>query len=110
MFFTYREELTIENGIRFKGFFTYREELTVENGIGFKGFFRYRELTIENGIGLKGSKVATTSSGYCVNEKTHYSHVGIEASLQRVRDVSYSGWPGMTAQIREFVLRSPQCK
>ena len=65
------------------------------------------ELTVDEGIVLKGAKmVIPPSLQKEMVEKTHYSHIGIGASLRRAQDVLF--WPGMAAQIREFVLQCPR--
>ena len=74
-----------------------------------KAYFPHRdELTVDEGIVFKGAKVVIPPSLQKeMVEKTHYSHIGIGVCLWRARDVLF--WPGMAAQIREFVLQCPRC-
>jgi len=66
-------------------------------------YFDYRdELTVQNGILLRGERVIIPSSmRRDLLTKLHAGHLGINSCLRRARDVVY--WPGMSAQIRQFV-------
>ena len=39
--------------------------------------------------------------------KIHASHMGVEKSKRRERDILY--WPGMNGQIEEMILKCPTC-
>ena len=66
------------------------------------------ELTIQNGILFKGMKVVIPQAlRHEMIKRTHSSHLGIEASLRKARDVIY--WPGMNAEIREFIRQCSTC-
>ena len=60
------------------------------------------ELTIQNGILFKGMKaVIPQALRHELIKITHSSHLGIEASLRKARDVIY--WPGINAEICDFI-------
>ena len=66
------------------------------------------ELTIQNGILFKGMKVVVPQAlRHEMIKRTHSSHLGIEASLRKARDVIY--WPGMNIEIREFIGQCSTC-
>ena len=59
------------------------------------------ELTIQNEILFKGTKVVIPQVlRHDMIKRTHSSHLGVEASLRKPRDVIY--WPGMNAEICGF--------
>ena len=56
------------------------------------------ELTIQNGILFKGMKMVIPQAlRHEMIKRTHSSHLGIEASLRKARNVIY--WPGLNAEI-----------
>ena len=66
------------------------------------------ELTIQNGILIKGMKVVIPQAlKHEMIKRTHSSHLGIEASLRKARDMIY--WPGMNADIRDFIGQCSTC-
>ena len=74
-----------------KQYFSYRDELTVQDGIIFRG----ERVVIPQSM-RKGAK-----------EKVHHGHLGINVCLRRARDVMY--WPGMSADIRQYVETCGVC-
>ena len=66
-------------------FWNSRDELTIQNGILFK------DMTVVIPQALTHEMIKRTSS----------SHLGIEASLRKARDVI--SWPGMNAEICDFI-------
>ena len=72
-------------------------------------YFHFRdELTVQEGIILRGERVVIPQS--MRNElktKVHAGHQGINSCLRRARDLIY--WPGMSAEIRQFVESCDIC-
>ena len=66
------------------------------------------ELTIEDGLVYRGHRLVIPfkeRSG--VVKSLHESHIGIEGTLHRARDIVY--WPGLTAQIKDHLSRCGVC-
>ena len=66
------------------------------------------ELTIEDGLVYKGHRLVIPfkeRSG--VVKSLHESHIGIEGTLRRARDIVY--WPGITAQLKDHLSRCGIC-
>ena len=75
---------------------------------GAQPFFKYREeLTIQNGLVFKGTKI-TVPESLRWSMETHRSHQGLQAYLQRAREVFF--WPGMSAQLKELIEKSLICQ
>ena len=72
-----------------------------------KAFFNHRdELTMDSGVVSKGSNVILKPLRAEMLGKTHYSHIGMEASLGHAHDVLF--WPGMAKEIKDFVRQCPR--
>jgi len=66
------------------------------------------EITAQNGILYKGSRVIIPLSlRKQMLSRTHSSHQGIEACIQRAKDVIF--WPGMSSDIKELVSHCDIC-
>ena len=66
------------------------------------------ELTIEDGLLYKGHRLVIPFkelSGFV--KSLHESHLGIEGTLRRARDIVY--WPGLTAQLKDHLSRFGIC-
>ena len=66
------------------------------------------ELTIEDGLVYKGHRLVIPfkeRSG--IVKSLHESHIGIEGTLRRARDIVY--WPGITAQLKDHLSRCGIC-
>ena len=72
-------------------YFTYRDELGVYDGLVFKG----ERLLIPKQMRQKMKK------------RLHSSHIGINGCLRRARECLF--WPGMTAEIKEYVSQCEAC-
>lgn len=72
-------------------------------------YFQYRdELTIEDGIVFRGERIVIPASlRNDMKKKVHAGHTGINSCLRRAR--SYIYWPGMSAEIRQFVENCNVC-
>ena len=77
--------------VNIREYFNCREEITVQNGILYRGMQVIVPKTLQSSM-LK---------------KLHYSHLGIEATLRRARDVLF--WPGMTGQIKDLIQNCSAC-
>ncbi|XP_074655641.1 uncharacterized protein LOC141909154 [Tubulanus polymorphus] len=73
-------------------------------------YFSFRdELSIQNGIIFRGERAVIPKSMYnIIKDKIHSSHLGIESCLRRARESVY--WPGMNAQMREYMLSCSLCR
>ena len=73
-------------------------------------FFKYREeMTLYNGLIFKGTKIVVPESLHrSMLEETHKSHQGLQACLQRAREVFF--WPGMSAQLKELINKCSICQ
>ncbi len=72
-------------------YFHYRDELSVQNGVV------YRSDRIVIPMKLRGE----------MKKLIHVGHLGINSCLRRARDVIY--WPGMSAEIRQFIETCATC-
>ena len=72
-------------------YFTIRDELTAQGNIIFKG----QQVLVPASMRKELLKV------------THASHIGIEGCLRRARDCLY--WPGMSAELKDYVSRCEVC-
>ena len=74
-----------------------------------KEYWNHRdELTIIDDIIMKGSKMVIPKLlRNEMLEKLHSSHLGIEKTQQRARDVIF--WPGMISEIEAFLKRCDTC-
>ena len=72
-------------------------------------YFNYRdELTMENGIILRGERIVIPKAlQRDMKEKVHSGHIDVNASLRRAR--TYIFWPGMSAEIRQYVGNCNTC-
>jgi len=66
------------------------------------------ELTMEEGLVYKGHRlVIPFKERPGIVKSLHESHIGIEGTLRRARDIVY--WPGITAQLKDHLSRSGIC-
>lgn len=72
-------------------------------------FFSYKdELTIDNGVIFRGERIVIPKSLRSeMKRKVHAGHTGINSCLRRARN--YIFWPGMSAEIRQFVEACDIC-
>ena len=72
-------------------------------------FWNFRDqLSAINGIILKGEKILVpTSLRSEMIQKIHSSHLGIEKTKQKAREILY--WPGLATQIHNAVAACPIC-
>lgn len=72
-------------------------------------YFNYRdELTIEDGLIFRGEKIVIPESlRKDMKKKVHAGHTGINSCLRRAR--TYIFWPGMSAEIRQYVENCNTC-
>ena len=73
-------------------YFSYRDELSVYNGLIFKG---------ERLVILKTMRQQ-------MKEEVHSSHIGTNGCLRRARECMF--WPGMSAEIKEFIAQCEICQ
>ncbi|CAC5412463.1 unnamed protein product [Mytilus coruscus] len=67
------------------------------------------ELTLQNGLLFKGERVIIPKSLRTdMIKKIHSSHIGIEGCLRRARESLY--WPGMNAEVKDFIQRCETCR
>ena len=60
------------------------------------------ELLCQNGIIFKGDRVIVPHSlRAAMLDRVHYAHIGMNGCLRRAKEFIY--WPGMDAEIREYV-------
>ena len=76
---------------------------------GAKPYFSYRnELTVQDGLNFRGNRLVVPSSiRKDMKQRVHAGHMGINSSLRRARDLIF--WPGMSAEIRQYVESCPVC-
>lgn len=77
--------------IEVRPYFTIQEELVVEADLLFKG----------------SRNVIPTKERLNVLKNLHVSHLGIEGTLRRAREYVY--WPGMNAQVKDFISKCDLC-
>ena len=73
-------------------YFGYRDELSVYNGLVFKG----ERLIIPKPMRKE------------MKQELHSSHIGINGCIRRARECMF--WPGMSAEVKEFVLQCDVCR
>ncbi|CAC5384426.1 unnamed protein product [Mytilus coruscus] len=67
------------------------------------------ELTLQNGLLFKGERVIIPKTLRTdMIKKIHSSHIGIEGCLRRARESLY--WPGMNAEVKDFIQRCETCR
>ena len=72
-------------------YFDVRDELTAQDGVLFKGL----RCRIPSSLRPK------------IREHLHGAHTGIESCLRRAREIVY--WPGMPAEIKDFISKCEVC-
>ena len=72
-------------------------------------YFQLRdELSVHDGIIFKGLRcVIPQTLGPMVKAKLHELHIGVQGCLRRAQETLY--WPGMNAEITEFVQKCDTC-
>ena len=73
-------------------------------------YFGFRdELVMEDGIVLKGTRLVIPSRmRQEILRQLHRSHMGIEATLRRIRDTVF--WPGINGEMRDLISRCEACQ
>lgn len=73
-------------------------------------FYSFRdEITIQDGLLFKGERVIVpTSLRPEMKQAVHSTHLGMEGCLKRARESLY--WPGMNAEIRQFIEQCETCQ
>ena len=72
-------------------YFSFRDEMSVYDGLVFKG----ERLLIPKQMRSK------------MKESLHSSHIGVNGCLRRARECMY--WPGMTAEVKEYISQRETC-
>ena len=72
-------------------YWPFRDEITTQDGI------LYKDQTV----------IIPTSMRREMLEAIHYSHLGIASCLRRARDMLF--WPGMSAQVKDFISKCSTC-
>ena len=75
-----------------KPYFNIRDELSVQDGLMFRGERVVVPITLRKEM----------------KETLHTSHLGIEGTLRRARELLY--WPGMNADIKQFIQGCEACR
>ena len=72
-------------------------------------YFPFRdELTVLEGIIYRGERIVVPHKlRLLMKQKVHAGHIGINASLRRARSTLY--WPGISAEIRQFIEACDVC-
>lgn len=66
------------------------------------------EYSVQNGLIFKGERVVIPCElRKEIKTKIHSSHIGVEGCLRRARECVY--WPGMNAEIKEYVSQCETC-
>ena len=66
------------------------------------------ELTTEDGLVYKGHRIVIPAAERPSTIKSlHESHIGVESTLRRARDIVY--WPGITAALKDYLSKCPIC-
>ena len=66
------------------------------------------ELSVADDIIIRAQKIVIpTSLRFDMTQAVHESHMGVEKSLQRAKDIMF--WPRMTSDITDFVLKCDIC-
>ena len=67
------------------------------------------ELVVDHGIVFRSNRcVIPHSLRHEVLQKVHESHMGAEGCIRRARESVF--WPGMTAQVRDYVAKCGMCQ
>ena len=74
-----------------------------------RAYYKFRdELSVQGGVLFKGERVIVPMAMRAqMLEKIHSSHIGAEGCLRRAREVLF--WPGMTAEIKEYISSCDTC-
>ncbi|XP_030853177.1 uncharacterized protein K02A2.6-like [Strongylocentrotus purpuratus] len=75
-----------------KSYFNIRDELSVQDGLVFRGERVVIPITLRKEM----------------KETLHTSHLGIEGTLRRAREIIY--WPGMNADVKQFIQTCEACR
>ena len=71
-------------------------------------YFSFRdELSIYDGLVFKGERLIPKLMRPKMKERLHSSHIGVNGCLRRARECMY--WPGMTAQLKEYISQCETC-
>ena len=66
------------------------------------------ELTTDDGLVYRGHRlVIPAKERPNIVKRLHESHIGIEGTFQRARDIVY--WPGITAQLKDYLSKCGIC-
>ena len=66
------------------------------------------ELTTEDGLVYKGHRLVIPAGERSdIVKSLHESHIGVEGTLRRARDIVY--WPGITAQLKDYLSKCGIC-
>ena len=66
------------------------------------------ELTTDDGLVYRGHRLVIPAKERSnIVKSLHESHVGIEGTLRRARDIVY--WPGITAQLKDYLSKCGIC-
>ena len=66
------------------------------------------ELTADDGLVYRGHRlVIPAKERPNIVKRLHESHIGIEGTLRRARDIVY--WPGITAQLKDYLSKCGIC-
>ena len=66
------------------------------------------ELTTDDGLVYRGHRlVIPAKERPNIVKRLHESHIGIEGTLRRARDIVY--WPGITAQLKDYLSKCGIC-
>ena len=67
------------------------------------------EMTIQDGVIFKGDRVVIPANMRAeMKKEVHGAHGGMQACLSRARETTF--WPGMTAEIKQFVETCETCR
>ena len=66
------------------------------------------EITAQDGLLLRGERIVIPlSMRNAVKTKAHAGHIGVKSCIRQARDLVY--WPGMSSEIRQFVVNCDTC-
>ena len=66
------------------------------------------EYTVQNGLIFKGNRIVIPNClRKSIKDAVHSSHIGIEGCLRRARECVY--WPGMNADLKEYISKCDMC-
>jgi hypothetical protein len=99
------ENLTVLKSVILKGWPASKQDVPT----AVTAYFDYRdEMTVQDGIVLRGERIVIPETlRKDIKERVHAGHLGINSCLRRARELVF--WPGMSAEIRQFVERCPTC-